>query len=127
MALSAAISRMVPILRNQGGATPNLIPLSLWCDAVVLLTTVAQTYALKTDSLSLKGTILRITSQAAVFVNAKGTTAAAPGSTTTDGSSPILLNSHLRPVLLQLPVGSTTLSLVNAVSGTNIVTIEAWD
>lgn len=127
MALTQQIIRLVPVPRNMGIQVPNEIPLGRWCDAVVLLTTVAQTYNLKLDANSVKGTLLRINSQAAIFVNALGNVAVAPAATTTDGSSAILMNSHLWPVMLQLPPGATSLSLVNVATGTNIVTIEAWN
>ena len=124
-----SIQRMESIGRNQGGVVPNLIPLSEWCDSVVLVANAAQSFTLKQDGIApvAQGSILRINAVAAVrplYVNPTGV-AVLPAATTTNGSSSILLQEAGQPpVLLNMPAGQTVLSLISA--GAGVVTIESW-
>ena len=124
-----SIQRMESIGRNQGGVVPNLIPLSAWCDSIVLVANTAQSFALKQDGIApvAQGSILRINAVAAVrplYVNPTGV-AVVPTATTTNGSSSILLQEAGQPpVLLNMPAGQTVLSLISA--GAGVVTIESW-
>jgi hypothetical protein len=127
--MAQSIQRLVPVARNQGVQVPNLIPLSEWCDSIVLAAAAAYSYVLKQDGLApvVDGALLRINAAAAarpLYVNPTGV-AVVPTATTTNGTSSILLQEAGQdPVLLAMPAGQTTLSLISTAGG--VVTIEAW-
>jgi hypothetical protein len=124
-----SIQRMVPVARNQGVQVPNLIPLSEWCDSLLLVANTAQSYTLKQGQLAplQDGALLRINavSTARPLYVDPTKVAVIPTATTTNGASAVLLQDvNQEPVLLAMPAGQTVLSLISTAGG--IVTIEAW-
>jgi hypothetical protein len=124
-----SIQRLVPVARNQGVQVPNLIPLSEWCDSLLLVANTAQSYVLKQGQLApvVDGALLRVNAAAGCRPLYVDPTKAAviPTATTTNGASAVLLQDvNQEPVLLAMPAGQTTLSLISTAGG--IVTIEAW-
>lgn len=125
--MAASIRRLNPVPRQQGIQIPGLIPVAQWIDALVLAANVAQTYTLPIDNTQAlgarHGTILRITANAGpIYINFAATAIVAVANIL--GTAPIMLRTDMGPVLLAVPTGATTVSIISP--GAAIVTVEAW-
>lgn len=123
--MAQSIRRLEQLTRNQGGSIPLWTNVADWCDAIVLVANTAQTYSLKTDAASLRGTKLRIeASVGPVYMNVR-TIATVPAATTTDGSSSIMVIPWSIGGVAYIVWPGTNLSFICGAAC--VLTIEAFD
>lgn len=120
------ISRLNPMVRQDGVQTPGALSAATWIDARVLGAGVAETYTLPTDAAGRKGVFLRLTSTTTTPIAYKWDgVASVPAADITDGTSSIVVRLDTQPVLLVAPSTAYTLSLICSVAAT--ISIEVWN
>src|SRR5438046_2367642 len=108
----AAIVPIRPISRNAGIQVPGLISSAQWIDILALTANTAQSYTLPTDSAGAKGRILGISATTGpCYINFAGTAVVA-STGVTNGTGSAIVRTDLGSVLIAVPDGATTMSII---------------
>lgn len=118
-----AITRLVPVARQQGTQIPGLLPTADWCDSRVLAANTAEAIT-PPSAAGARATIFRLNATVGPIYIDFNKTAVVPTGDTTDGSSAIMIHPELQPVLIFAPLSTDTLSVICGAITT--ITLEAW-
>jgi len=114
---AAAVTRLVPVTRNQGQQVPDFKTAPTWVDVVVLTANTAKPYTVKAGC-----PMLRMTPTVIPTYGSFLQTAALPTVDVTDGTASFPVGGQTHVVV---PSTAETLSLICA--SACVVTIEVWN